>query len=225
MTVYGYKMLRSDYTSLREEGRVQYDPDGGWVTVPGHGAYVAVEGGLTADGRGPVIVRMECRSQVPHNEFGLPYGVQCFRRVRIVHVLEPGEPVVWPDGLQEWYYDGLLHHTTGPAVIYADGTQEWYYGNLLHREDGPAVIRPDGTKEWYRRGVLHRADGPAVIRPDGTKEWHRAGALHRAGGPALVLADGTREWYYDGVPHRDGGPAVEHPDGTKEWWRQGERVR
>lgn len=45
-----------------------------------------------------------------------------------------------------------LHREDGPAIIYPDGTQEWYRNGVLHRGDGPAVVHPDGKEEWYRNG-------------------------------------------------------------------------
>ena len=68
----------------------------------------------------------------------------------------------YPDGTREWYQDGELHRTDGPAIEWADGTRMWYRDGRLHRTDGPAVEYPDGTREWYQDGKLHRMDGPAV---------------------------------------------------------------
>lgn len=61
--------------------------------------------------------------------------------------------MIHPNGRQEWYVDGRLHRSDGPAVIRADGRQEWYVDGQRHRLDGPAVIYADGTQVWYVRGV------------------------------------------------------------------------
>jgi len=66
---------------------------------------------------------------------------------------------------------GQLHRLDGPAVIYEDGGQEWWADGLLHRTDGPAIVRADGGQVWWFEGRPHRLDGPAVIRADGTTEW------------------------------------------------------
>ena len=58
---------------------------------------------------------------------------------------------------------GEKHRTTGPAVVYCNGEQRWYQNGVLHREDGPAIVYPDGNQRWYRNGRLHRTDGPASI--------------------------------------------------------------
>ena len=44
---------------------------------------------------------------------------------------------------------GQFHRIHGPAVIYSDGCEDWFQNGLLHREDGPAVIVNDGRKYWY----------------------------------------------------------------------------
>jgi hypothetical protein len=49
--------------------------------------------------------------------------------------------------------------------------KEWWLNGKLHRTDGPAVERADGMKEWWLNGKLHRTDGPAVERADGMKMW------------------------------------------------------
>ena len=40
--------------------------------------------------------------------------------------------------------------------------KEWYVNGKLHRSDGPAVESNNGDKWWYKEGYLHREDGPAV---------------------------------------------------------------
>ena len=53
----------------------------------------------------------------------------------------------------------------------SDGSKEWYVDGELHRTDGPAIERADGSKSWYVHGELHRTDGPAIEAPDGYKAW------------------------------------------------------
>ena len=48
--------------------------------------------------------------------------------------------------------DGQYHRTNGPAVIWPDGLQAWYRNGLLHREDGPALANVHGICYWYRDG-------------------------------------------------------------------------
>ncbi len=227
-TITGYKMLRSDGTSLRKKGRVDYlvpsnGQPGPWVEVPGNGAYVAVEGGLAISGHGTVIVRMECdpESEVMPPDLP-PCGVRCFRRVRVLEVVDQ---VTWPDGTRKWYREGLRHREDGPAVIWPDGQQEWWRKGKLHRDDGPAVIFADGGRQWYRDGRRHRDDGPAVVLITGYRSWWRDGLLHREGGPAAIFPDGTKEWYRNGLRHREDGPAVVWPSGKKEYWREGRRIK
>ena len=56
------------------------------------------------------------------------------------------------DGSKEWWVDGKLHRTDGPAVVMADGRKEWRVDDKLHRTDGPAVEKADGTRKWYING-------------------------------------------------------------------------
>lgn len=55
-----YKLVNEDGTSLREDGRVQYDLAGGWMEVGGNGAYCTTLGGnILAGGHGPRVLAME----------------------------------------------------------------------------------------------------------------------------------------------------------------------
>ena len=79
---------------------------------------------------------------------------------------------VYENGRKEWYIDGKLHRTGGPAVEWADGAKEWYLNNKRHREDGPAIEYTDGGKDWFLDGERHRTDGPAIEYADGDKSWY-----------------------------------------------------
>ena len=81
------------------------------------------------------------------------------------------QPIKRDDGTQEWFLNGKLHLTDGPAVIYPDGEKQWWVNGLLHREDGPAIVCADGGEEWWLNGKCHRVDGPAITYPNGTEEW------------------------------------------------------
>jgi hypothetical protein len=89
--VIGCKFLRADGTSLN--GQYKYDLSGKWNTVPGNGSYVAVTGGLTLAGIGDILVYLECDEPV---DFGWYFGVQCFRKVRVI----PPCPERIPPGLR-----------------------------------------------------------------------------------------------------------------------------
>ena len=92
-----------------------------------------------------------------------------------------------------------LHRLHGPAVIYTDGSQRWYYNGVRHRSDGPAMTWPDGSKSWYQNGLLHRTDGPANVRLQlGRQSWWLNGVRHRTDGPAIEDADGSRYWFIHG---------------------------
>jgi hypothetical protein len=52
-----------------------------------------------------------------------------------------------------------------------DGNRNWYVNGLLHRSDGPAVERANGSCEWWVNGQLHRSDGPAIEWANGGCEW------------------------------------------------------
>ena len=77
----GYKLLRSDLTSISEEhGRVQYGS--GWVKVPRKGAYIGLTlPGLLRGGLGEVLARVEYKSPTGAVDDG---DVVTARRVRIL---------------------------------------------------------------------------------------------------------------------------------------------
>ena len=56
-------------------------------------------------------------------------------------------------------------------VTYPGGDKEWYLNGVLHRTDGPAIECGDGHKAWYQDGQRHRLDGPAVEWKSGAKAW------------------------------------------------------
>ena len=61
---------------------------------------------------------------------------------------------VYPDGSKEWYLNGNLHRTDGPAYEGADGLKEWWLNGNLHRTDGPATEWADGLKMWFLDGEV-----------------------------------------------------------------------
>ena len=61
--------------------------------------------------------------------------------------------------------------------IHPNGDKEWWLNGKLHRTDGPAVERANGHKEWWLNGQLHRTDGPAVELANGGKEWWLNGRI------------------------------------------------
>ena len=54
---------------------------------------------------------------------------------------------------------------------WSDGTKEWWVNGILHRTGGPAIEKSNGTKVWYLNGERHRTDGPAVEYSNGSKVW------------------------------------------------------
>ena len=68
--------------------------------------------------------------------------------------------------------NGQLHSDTNPAIIYDNGFQGWYHNGLKNRAGGPAIIREDNTKEWWVNDRLQRTDGPAVEHSDGANLWY-----------------------------------------------------
>lgn len=82
------------------------------------------------------------------------------------------------DGRLEWTDEnGQLHREDGPARIWPEGTQEWWFEGLPHREGGPAVTYPNGGYKWFRHGCLHRKDGPAVVRESGYQAFYKDGDI------------------------------------------------
>jgi len=84
--------------------------------------------------------------------------------------------------------DGKHHREDGPAMIFANGDEEWFINGLLHREGGPAV-NYKREQTYYKNGQMHREDGPAFFkkREDGLEEymWVVEGKIHNLNGPAI----------------------------------------
>jgi hypothetical protein len=127
------------------------------------------------------------------------------------------------NGDKEWYQEGKLHRTDGPAIERKNGYKEWWVDGKRHRTDGPAIEGDDGYNAWYIKGKRHRTDGPAIERANGGKEWWVDGKRHRTDGPAIEGDDGYNAWYIKGKRHRTDGPAIERANGDKEWWVDGKR--
>ena len=73
---------------------------------------------------------------------------------------------VYDGGGKEWYQNGQLHRTDGPASEYADGSKEWHQNGKRHRTDGPAIEYADGDKFWYLEGQeLTEAEFNAKSKP------------------------------------------------------------
>ena len=84
-------------------------------------------------------------------------------------------------------------------IQYTNGAKEWYLNGKLHRTNGPAFEDADGYKTWYLNGEKHRTDGPAVEDADGYKAWYLNGKWHRTDGPAIEHADGDKHWFLNGI--------------------------
>ena len=107
--------------------------------------------------------------------------------------------VEWANGDKEWYLNGELHRTDGPAVENVNGDKEWWINGRRHRTDGPAREWSDESKEWYLNGKKHRTDGPVIEWPSGYKAWYLNGERHRTNGPAIEFANGDKWWYLNGI--------------------------
>jgi hypothetical protein len=83
---------------------------------------------------------------------------------------------ITPAGDKEWFLNGLVHRTDGPAVEWTNGDKFWYLNGQQHRTDGPAIERANGDKLWFLNNKSHRTDGPAVERANGDKHWYLHGA-------------------------------------------------
>lgn len=55
------------------------------------------------------------------------------------------------------YFKGMVfHRENGPAVIYPNGSQLWYVNGLMHREEGPALVdKMTGYNEYYIDGAKY----------------------------------------------------------------------
>lgn len=62
-----------------------------------------------------------------------------------------------------WFNDQL-------KIEFPNNVENWYKNGVLHREDGPAVVNGIHI-EWHLNGKLHRTDGPAMQYYD-IEEWY-----------------------------------------------------
>lgn len=146
----------------------------------------------------------------------------------------------------QYFKNGRIHRSDGPALIYRYGTKYWYNNGVnyridtldcsswydktskLHRKDGPAREWRDGTKIWCCRGKLYRRDGPAVVHSNGIKIWYclrYQELVHREDGPAIEFENGDKIWVRRGMLYRKNGPAIEGVGGYKGWYRKGKCIR
>ena len=72
-----------------------------------------------------------------------------------------------------------LHSSEGPAV-YTPYSEEWWLNGKLHRTNGPAILinKPNYIRaEWWKDGTLHRDNNkPVIIDSDGTIEYWELGS-------------------------------------------------
>ena len=59
--------------------------------------------------------------------------------------------------------------------ISQNGNKDWFLNGELHRTDGPAIEDSEGYKAWYLKGLRHRTDGPAIEDSEGAKTWYLNG--------------------------------------------------
>jgi hypothetical protein len=58
------------------------------------------------------------------------------------------------DGTIRYIKDSKLHNPEGPAVIYSDGKQEYYLNGILYTRDTHKKARRDGIGlPWYKSGA------------------------------------------------------------------------
>lgn len=83
------------------------------------------------------------------------------------------------DGFKVWRRpcNENIHREDGPALIWPNGSEQWYFNGACHRIGAPAYHDPKtGAEMWYVDGKLHRLDGPAQIWPYHVEiEWHIKG--------------------------------------------------
>ena len=78
---------------------------------------------------------------------------------------------VYENGNREWWQNGQLHRTDGPAIENANGNrswfQQWWQNDKRHRLDGPAVEYANGHKEWW-------IEGKQLTQEEFNKQTHKS---------------------------------------------------
>jgi len=85
--------------------------------------------------------------------------------------------IEWTNGDKEWYLDGKLHRTDGPAIEKANGDKYWYLNGKRHRIDGTAIEFFDGSQYWFVNDKLQkflvrvdlRGEGKEIAEPKSEK--------------------------------------------------------
>lgn len=156
-----------------------------------------------------------------------------------------------------------VHNENGrPGIIFADGQETYYKDGLAHREDGPAITRAGGKIHKYdyylndqcmnieQHAVAVRAlthDTVYYKDADGkvaSIQLHNADmnkickyrilkniivvneveyVIHRdeKDGPAIIRYNGIKQWVKDGYLHRLDGPAAIHKDSVSYYYIEG----
>lgn len=102
------------------------------------------------------------------------------------------------DGTRNWYLNGKLHRTDGPAVEYVQRKKRTLLLGLCWGKNVPDDEYANGEKHWYLNGKRHRVNGPAIEYENGSKVWYSCDLLHREDGPAIEDASGAQRWYIHG---------------------------
>lgn len=74
--------------------------------------------------------------------------------------------------------EGLLHRLDGPAIEWPNGVKEWYCNGVRHRLDGPALWLSNDSWQWWQDGKAHRVDGPAFRSSDNKYQWWFKGVCY-----------------------------------------------
>jgi hypothetical protein len=181
-TVIGYKLLEGDHSLTSTYGVVTYPADGEWHEVPGHGAYVAVSGGLysaggTSGDQQLVLVELECRDEVRDVSPKPPEGVRCFRRVRRSRTLLDYARVAKNDGdpvVREAAVGRVIDQAVLADVAKTDVACVRYAA--VARVTDQAVLADVAKNDvaWdVRRAAVERITDPAVLADVAKTSTHR----------------------------------------------------
>ena len=152
------------------------------------------------------------------NEYHNPGGPAVYRR----HAKEKShsigiyvEEII--DSCFKYFNNGRLHRADGPAVIYGNGEEEYWINGVPHRDGGPAQYGATIEREASAKRTASETKLALLGR---TERWMQNGRYHRDGGmPALSIYQSLAEvsdspalvqtvCYENDIITNENGPAI-----------------
>ena len=152
---------------------------------------------------------------------------------------QPVKKIILDDGTIFWFRNNTLHRKHGPAVIYPDGTQEWWFQGRRHHPELFAITDLYGKKIKIRNGkiilkywddntddmVFQKFDKSIIDCIERTPKTLMSIPIKKLLLPHVETIDSdekdTVKIFKYGMAHSDIGPAELKKNGTSVYFRYG----